>query len=65
MFLQKNDKSNPNEEELPNGLHNGHAYSITGFYRKLPNDPRQSGLYLLRLRNPWGKWEWKGPWSDR
>ncbi|CAL1529013.1 unnamed protein product [Lymnaea stagnalis] len=44
-----------------NGLISGHAYSITGF--------RQVELFgrkvnLVRLRNPWGRGEWQGAWSD-
>lgn len=34
-----------------------HAYSIQ---RAVDID----GKRLLRLKNPWGKGEWKGPWSD-
>lgn len=51
------------ENELPNGLIKGHAYSITSVLdmeaggRKIP---------MLRLRNPWsGTSEWNGPWSDQ
>ncbi|XP_060848127.1 calpain-A-like isoform X2 [Rhopalosiphum padi] len=40
------------------GLCEGHAYSIT----KLT---KFGIICLIRLRNPWGKYEWKGPWSDK
>ncbi|XP_068927915.1 calpain-14 [Petaurus breviceps papuanus] len=50
------------ERVLDNGLVDGHAYTLTGM-RKVTchNGPE----YLVRLRNPWGKVEWKGDWSDR
>lgn len=50
------------ENELPNGLIKGHAYSITSV---LEIDVRGRQLPMLRLRNPWsGTSEWNGPWSD-
>ncbi|XP_050390157.2 calpain-9 [Patella vulgata] len=49
------------EIELTNGLYMGHAYSITGI-REVPFGRKSA--HLLRLRNPWGRGEWKGPWSD-
>ncbi len=39
------------------GLVPGHAYSIISAYEKL-------GVKLLKLRNPWGNFEWDGDWSD-
>uniref|UniRef100_A0A4W4HFN5 Si:ch211-202f3.3 n=1 Tax=Electrophorus electricus TaxID=8005 RepID=A0A4W4HFN5_ELEEL len=44
---------------LPNGLVEGHAYTVTGV--------RSQGkpIQLVRLFNPWGDTEWTGDWSDR
>lgn len=41
------------------GLYSGHAYSVTGIEQL-----RGTQHHLMRLRNPWGKSEWNGPWSD-
>lgn len=49
------------EVEMPNGLYMGHAYSITGFQQLKTN---RGVIRLLRIRNPWGRGEWKGAWSD-
>lgn len=44
----------PRERE---GIDEGHAYSIM--------DAKEVGGHrLLKLRNPWGKKEWTGKWSD-
>ncbi|KAL4239854.1 peptidase C2 [Mactra antiquata] len=49
------------EQRRANGLYMGHAYSITA----LSVVPWRGGsVKLLRLRNPWGRKEWVGPWSD-
>uniref|UniRef100_A0A665UGQ5 Calpain-2 catalytic subunit-like n=1 Tax=Echeneis naucrates TaxID=173247 RepID=A0A665UGQ5_ECHNA len=44
------------------GLVKGHAYAITGTdkVRKASDE-----ILLLRLRNPWGFVEYRGPWSDK
>uniref|UniRef100_A0ABI7WSU6 Calpain 14 n=1 Tax=Felis catus TaxID=9685 RepID=A0ABI7WSU6_FELCA len=49
------------ERVLENGLVGGHAYTLTGI-RKVTC--RHGPEYLVKLRNPWGKVEWKGDWSD-
>lgn len=50
------------EQSLPNGLYCGHAYSITNLVKlKI----KGSQIRLLRIRNPWGRGEWKGRWSDK
>ena len=41
------------------GLLQDHVYSVLGFYES------QDGQFrLVKIRNPWGKKEWNGPWSD-
>uniref|UniRef100_A0A8C4LSN3 Calpain 14 n=1 Tax=Equus asinus TaxID=9793 RepID=A0A8C4LSN3_EQUAS len=49
------------ERVLENGLVGGHAYTLTGI-RKVTW--KHGPEYLVKLRNPWGKVEWKGDWSD-
>ncbi|XP_062847802.1 calpain-8-like [Trichomycterus rosablanca] len=47
---------------LPNGIVEGHAYTVTGVTKV------QSQLQLVKLvrvLNPWGEGEWKGDWSDK
>uniref|UniRef100_A0A669F087 Calpain catalytic domain-containing protein n=1 Tax=Oreochromis niloticus TaxID=8128 RepID=A0A669F087_ORENI len=46
---------------LPNGLVQGHAYTVTGV-KEVKN---YTFVKLIRLWNPWGKGEWVGDWSDR
>lgn len=46
-------------KKMANGLYTGHAYSLTKVV-KLEGTPHR----LLRIRNPWGKGEWNGAWSD-
>jgi len=45
------------EQENEYGLLMNHAYSII-------DCQEVKGNKLMRIRNPWGKGEWKGPWSD-
>lgn len=44
------------------GIESFHAYSITdAFEIFLDNGVEEK---LVKLRNPWGSFEWKGDWSD-
>ncbi|XP_071961866.1 calpain-9-like isoform X2 [Antedon mediterranea] len=51
------------EAKQNNGLICGHAYTITGV-TKVNLRSRQKDVRLVRVRNPWGKSEWNGAWSD-
>ncbi|XP_069705576.1 calpain-1 catalytic subunit-like isoform X2 [Periplaneta americana] len=56
------EKDSKRQLRLRNGLITQHAYSVTGLARvrgPLGETP------LVRLRNPWGRGEWTGPWSER
>ena len=48
------------------GIMSGHAYSLNDVFElqdEEMDNPRKSHR-LLRIRNPWGRGEWKGKWSD-
>ncbi|XP_032870422.1 calpain-3-like [Amblyraja radiata] len=56
------DSSGEMETKRPLGLLAGHAYSIVAADKvSLSN----AAVKLFRLRNPWGRKEYNGPWSDR
>lgn len=49
------------ETETKMGLIEGHAYTlISAIESEIDGEP----LRLLKIRNPWGRGEWKGDWSD-
>jgi calpain-5 len=59
------------EEQLSCGLIKGHAYGITKIMNiKIKENKvlrflgNREILHMVRLRNPWGKKEYNGPWSD-
>ncbi|XP_034648609.1 calpain-12-like [Trachemys scripta elegans] len=53
--------STTSDEGEAHGLMKGHAYSVTGIDEVNYKGERKE---LLQLRNPWGKSEWTGRWSD-
>jgi hypothetical protein len=47
------------------GLLPNHAYSITGMVTVMDSSSsEQQEVQLVRVRNPWGAFEWKGDWSS-
>jgi len=62
------------EEKLPLGLIGGHAYTVLrvefvdpagGGFLGLGGAEKSDYFKMVQLRNPWGKGEWEGDWSDK
>ncbi|KAL4474670.1 hypothetical protein ABPG72_002263 [Tetrahymena utriculariae] len=63
LITAANDSSDLSKSQADRlGLVTSHAYSLIGF--KEITHPNLGQVMLVRLRNPWGKKEWKGDWSD-
>ncbi|EEB14001.1 Calpain A, putative [Pediculus humanus corporis] len=56
------EKETKRQLRLRNGLLTQSAYSVTGLARVRNH---LGEIPLVRLRNPWGKGDWTGPWSER
>merc|ERR1719387_2981649 len=56
-FLMGAHIQNTREVEREDGLVEGHAYSLVSAVES-------HGYRLVKLRNPWGRLEWLGAWSD-
>jgi calpain-15 len=50
------------EEKHETGIVSGHAYTILDVQRYQDSQGREQKL--IQIRNPWGKFEWKGAFSD-
>ena len=48
---------------VDSGIISGHAYSLNDVF--LFTDEENKSHKLMRIRNPWGRGEWKGKWSDQ
>ena len=57
MTAGANDSCEIPKELLMKGMVSGHAYSLISAYEF-------RGEKLVKMRNPWGKGEWRGPWGD-
>lgn len=44
------------------GISSNHSYSVIDVFEFVRNGTRER---LLKVRNPWGFFEWKGEWSDK
>ncbi|XP_069748966.1 calpain-5-like [Narcine bancroftii] len=45
------------------GLKTDHSYSVTNMQKvRLGNTADK--VFMIKMRNPWGRGEWLGPWSD-
>ncbi|XP_040260997.1 calpain-6 [Bufo bufo] len=57
------------ETVTPMGLIKGHAYSVTDIKKMTLGEKtlcfgKTTKLFMIRMRNPWGKREWRGTWND-
>lgn len=53
--------NDPHDEE---GFVRGHAYTVLNTREVKDPEDQSKTLRLLRIRNPWGRQEWNGAWSD-
>ncbi|XP_041052396.1 calpain-5-like [Carcharodon carcharias] len=60
IHLKSDSKLEPSKLQ---GLEISHSYSVTKVQKiRLGNTAEK--LFMIKMRNPWGRGEWLGPWSD-
>ena len=57
-LMERGAERGEGERKRPDGLLTNHAYSV------IQVAETGGGFRLLQLRNPWGRFEWNGAWSD-
>ena len=57
------DKDVDSQDVLESGLQDGHAYTLIGVKEIIKDDMKIERL--LKVRNPYGRKEWQGDWSDK
>jgi calpain-15 len=60
--LGKDQTLTEGRQENNSGLVAGHAYTILQVYQ--PRLTLKDDIKLIKIRNPWGTFEWKGDWGD-
>jgi len=62
-FIMVSGTTGQGEAEIEDsGIAAGHAYSLISAHEFVA---RGVTVQLVKLRNPWGSYEWKGAWSDK
>lgn len=51
------------EQSVATGLRPGHAYSLLD--DAVVTDALGNVCHLVKIRNPWGNFEWNGDWGDK
>lgn len=51
------------EDSVATGLRPGHAYSLLDDAMVTGSDGVES--HIIKIRNPWGNFEWTGEWGDK
>eukprot|EP00667_Euglena_gracilis_P022227 EG_transcript_24649 len=58
LIAASSEAGNDSAAEAVQGIVQGHAYSVLKIQKV-------GDFRMMKLRNPWGGFEWTGPWSDR
>jgi hypothetical protein len=58
LIAASSEPGNDSTTDAVRGIVQGHAYSVLKI-------KKVSDFRMIQLRNPWGGFEWTGPWSDK
>ena len=61
LIASSGDTGRANQSDGGEGIISGHAYSLIDIHEF---EHEGETVRICKMRNPWGKYEWKGDWSD-